>query len=168
MALYYWLDNFSRTCMHMYAHFCDAWRHEVCFKITPTHMRKRSVWQCKKQGCKSIRDVSIDIEVFIGLRPNLRTFFFRSHYPVVSARDVKYRSTLQNSLLSKIMGYRALKLQRKDYSRLSCQNITNLLSIINVETCFDSQIHHQANYWTMFKVHQVKVHIFGIPKCLQR
>jgi len=27
--------------------------------------------------------------------------------------------------------------------------------------------HHQANYWTMFKAHQVTVHIFGIPKCLQ-
>jgi len=27
--------------------------------------------------------------------------------------------------------------------------------------------HHQFNYWTMFEVHQVKVHIFGIPKCLQ-
>jgi len=26
------------------------------------------------------------------------------------------------------------------------QNKTNLLSIINVATCFDSQSHHQANY----------------------
>jgi predicted DCC family thiol-disulfide oxidoreductase YuxK len=43
------------------------------------------------------------------------------------------------------------------------QNTTNLLSIIDVATCFDSQSHHQANYWTMFRVHQVKVHTFGIP-----
>ena len=27
---------------------------------------------------------------------------------------------------------------------------------------------HQANHWNIFKVHQVKVHIFGIPKCLQK
>jgi len=47
------------------------------------------------------------------------------------------------------------------------QNTTNLLSI-KVATCFDSRSHHQANYWTMFEVHQVKVHIFGIPKCLQQ
>ena len=26
-----------------------------------------------------------------------------------------------------------------------------------------TQSHHQANYWYMFKVHQVKVHIFWIP-----
>jgi len=48
------------------------------------------------------------------------------------------------------------------------QNTTNLLSIINVATCFDSRSHHQANYWTMFVVHQLKVHILGIPKCLQQ
>jgi hypothetical protein len=28
--------------------------------------------------------------------------------------------------------------------------------------------HHQANYWTMYEVHQVKVHIFGTPKYLQQ
>jgi len=39
---------------------------------------------------------------------------------------------------------------------------------IKVVTCFDSRSHHQANYRTMFEVHQVKVHIFGIPKCLQQ
>jgi len=48
------------------------------------------------------------------------------------------------------------------------QNTTNLLSIINMATCFDSQSHHQANYWTMFEVQQVKVHTFGIPKYLQQ
>jgi len=37
------------------------------------------------------------------------------------------------------------------------QNTTILLSI-KVVTCFDSRSHHQANYWTMFEVHQVKVH----------
>ena len=46
------------------------------------------------------------------------------------------------------------------------QNTTNLLSI-KMATCFDSQSHHQANYRTMLKVHEVKVHIFGTPKCLQ-
>ena len=47
------------------------------------------------------------------------------------------------------------------------KNTTDLLSI-RVATCFDSGSHHQANYWTMFEVHQVKLHIFGIPKCLQQ
>jgi len=47
------------------------------------------------------------------------------------------------------------------------QNTTNILSI-KVATCFDSSSHHQANYWTMHEVHQVKVHIFGIPKYLQQ
>ena len=42
-----------------------------------------------------------------------------------------------------------------------------LLSIINVSTCFDSKHHHRANSWTIFKVHQVKVGNFGIPKCFQ-
>jgi len=51
-------------------------------------------------------------------------------------------------------------------SRFS-QNTTNLLSN-KVATCFDSRSHHQANYWTMYEVRQVKVHIFGIPKCLQQ
>ena len=51
--------------------------------------------------------------------------------------------------------------------KFQSQNTTNLLSIINVATCFDSQSHHLANHWTVFKVHQVKVHIFGIRKCLQ-
>ena len=46
-------------------------------------------------------------------------------------------------------------------SRFS-QNTTNLLSI-KVATYFDSRSHHQVNYWTMFELHQVKVHIFGIP-----
>jgi len=47
------------------------------------------------------------------------------------------------------------------------QNTTNLLSI-KVATCFDLRLHHQANYRTMYEVHQVKVHILGIPKCLQQ
>jgi len=38
------------------------------------------------------------------------------------------------------------------------QNTTILLSI-KVVTCFDSRSHHQANYWTMFEVHQVKVQV---------
>jgi len=42
------------------------------------------------------------------------------------------------------------------------QNTTNLLSV-NVATCFDSSSYYQANCWTMFKVHQVKVHIWD-PK----
>jgi hypothetical protein len=42
------------------------------------------------------------------------------------------------------------------------QNTADLLSI-KVATCFDSRSHHQANYWIMYEVHQVKVHIFGIP-----
>jgi hypothetical protein len=37
------------------------------------------------------------------------------------------------------------------------QNTTNLLSI-KVATRFDSRSHHQANYWTMYEVHEVKVH----------
>jgi len=45
------------------------------------------------------------------------------------------------------------------------QNTTNLLS---KWTCFDSMSrHHQANYWNMFEVHQVKVHIW-VPKFLQQ
>ena len=47
------------------------------------------------------------------------------------------------------------------------QNTTNLLPI-KVATCFDSRSHHQANYWTMYEVQEVKVHIFGIPKYLQQ
>jgi hypothetical protein len=46
------------------------------------------------------------------------------------------------------------------------RNTTNLLSI-KVATCFDSRSHHQANYRTTFEIHQVKVQIFGIPKCLR-
>jgi hypothetical protein len=40
----------------------------------------------------------------------------------------------------------SLKYSKSKFS----QNATNLLSIINVATCFDSQSHHQANY---FKEH---------------
>jgi hypothetical protein len=46
------------------------------------------------------------------------------------------------------------------------QNTANLLSI-KVATCFDSRSRHQASYKTMFQVHQVKVHFFGIAKYLQ-
>jgi hypothetical protein len=57
---------------------------------------------------------------------------------------------------------------RKRYPKSKfSQNTTNLLST-NVATCFDSRSHHQVNYWTMFEVHQVKVHIFGTSKCLQQ
>ena len=55
------------------------------------------------------------------------------------------------------------KYSKSKFSR----NTTNLLSI-KVATCFDSRSHHKANYWTMFEVRQVKVHIFGIPKCLRQ
>jgi hypothetical protein len=44
---------------------------------------------------------------------------------------------------------------------------TTILLLIKVATCFDSRS-HQANCWTIYVVHQVKVHIFGIPKYLQQ
>ena len=47
------------------------------------------------------------------------------------------------------------------------QNTTNLLSVMNAATCCDSKSLNQANNWTMCKVHQEAMHIFGIPKCLQ-
>ena len=59
-----------------------------------------------------------------------------------------------------------LKMNKYSKSKFS-QNTTNLLSI-KVATCFDSRSHHKANYWIMFEVHQVKVHIFGIQKCSQQ
>jgi hypothetical protein len=43
------------------------------------------------------------------------------------------------------------------------QNTTNLFSV-KVAKYFDSRSQHQANFWTTYKVHQVKVHIFEIPK----
>jgi hypothetical protein len=59
---------------HMYAHCSDdAWRHEVCFQITPTHTWNRSTWHCNNSDCKSIRDVCINIKAFIGLQLNLWT-----------------------------------------------------------------------------------------------
>jgi hypothetical protein len=48
------------------------------------------------------------------------------------------------------------------------QNTTNLLSIVNVATCYELQSQRQANHWNIFKVYQVKVHVFGIPKSLQK
>jgi len=59
-VLYYWPDNFSRTYMHMYAHYCDAWRQGAWFMVTPTHTRKQSTWH------RSNRDVN-RYEMFVSI-----------------------------------------------------------------------------------------------------
>jgi len=47
-----------------------------------------------------------------------------------------------------------------------CQNTTNF--IVNRKCGYMFRLsNHQANSWTIFTVHWVKVHIFGISKCLQ-
>jgi hypothetical protein len=54
------------------------------------------------------------------------------------------------------------------YSKSKFSQNTTILLSIKVATRFDSRSHHQANYWTMCEVQQVKVHVSGIPKCLQQ
>ena len=66
----------------------------------------------------------------------------------------------------RLAGRHNMLILRYVYKIKFSQNTTNLLSI-KLATCFDSKGHHQANYWTMFKVHQETTHIFRISKCLQ-